>query len=220
MWHIEETSEDTQTAQISYDDSKYGKGFPQGFNGEQEHGFSFFEVKRSGEELEYITSRMIDVAVLTAVTRAQFECLGRYSSVVAKPCLFTWRKDYIDVVMAVILREGRVFIARRGPTQSFPGKWEFPGGHVEKGETYEESLIREIREELGMGILVGDRILEFEYDYGRLDGKKHRFFAFRCQVLEGEPSLTVHDEYAWVRPEELSSYDIIEADRQLVRRLV
>jgi len=129
-------------------------------------------------------------------------------------------ENYIDVVVAVIRKENVVLIARRGPNQSFPGKWEFPGGHVDEGETHQESLTREITEELGMRVLVGESILKFEYDYQRSDGKKHRFFAFWCQVPEGEPSLTVHDEYAWVKIEELPSYDFIEADRQLIKFLM
>jgi len=129
-------------------------------------------------------------------------------------------EHYIDVVMAVMRREGKVLIARRGPRQSHPGKWEFPGGHSEHGETHEESLVREIAEELDMRIRVGDRILEFKYDYERRDGKKHRFFAFWCQVLEGKPLLTVHDELAWVEVKKLADYDFIEADRQLIKFLL
>ena len=128
-------------------------------------------------------------------------------------------ENYIDVVVAVIRKENVVLIARRGPNQSFPGKWEFPGGHVDEGETHQESLTREITEELGMRIQVGDSILEFEHDYGRPDRRKHRFFAFWCQVLEGEPSITVHDECVWAKVEELQNYNLIEADRQLIKFL-
>mgnify|MGYP001590687784 CR=1 FL=1 len=129
-------------------------------------------------------------------------------------------ENYIDEVDAVKRREERVLIARRASGQSHAGKWEFPGGKSEEGETFEGSLAREIAEEFGMKIQVGERILEFEYDYERPDGKKHRFFAFWCHVLVGEPFLTVHDEYAWVKVGELPNYDFIEADRQLIKFLV
>ena len=125
-------------------------------------------------------------------------------------------ESYINVAVAIIRQEGKVLIARRAPKESYPGKWEFPGGKLEEKETPEEALTREVREELGMSVRVGERILMFEHDYGRPDHKKHRFFAFWCQVLEGEPSLTVHDEYVLVRVENLSQYDFVEADKQLV----
>ena len=80
----------------------------------------------------------------------------------------------INVVGAVILDEGRVMCAQRGPDGSLPGMWEFPGGKIEPGESPQEALKREILEELGCNIVVGDLIntASHRYDFGWSDGRE------------------------------------------------
>lgn len=127
---------------------------------------------------------------------------------------------YIDVTAAIILERGNFLIARRAPGEKYAGKWEFPGGKVEAGETLEQCLKREIEEELRMTIRVGSIFSISEYDYGREDAKKHRFFSFWCTRTNGEPVLTVHDGLAWTPVARLQEFDLIDADRQIIRDLL
>lgn len=129
-------------------------------------------------------------------------------------------ENYINVSCAIIRRGEEILITERGKDKSHPGKWEFPGGKIEPGEQAEDCLKREILEELGIEIQAEESFLVYEYDYNRHDGKKHRFFSFLCIILKGEPCLRVHDSLEWVRIEDLPKFDIIEADRQLVRAIL
>ncbi len=105
-------------------------------------------------------------------------------------------ENYINVTAAIIRRGKEVLITKRGQDQPYPGRWEFPGGKIEPGEKAEDCLVREILEELGVKIQVEESFFIYEHDYNRPDGKKHRFFSFWCKILEGEPSLRVHDDLA------------------------
>lgn len=125
-------------------------------------------------------------------------------------------ENYINVTCAIIKNnEGKILIARRGPEKKFAGKWEFPGGQVEVGETPEACLVREIFEELEMVIEVETPILTWEYDYGRPHAK-FRLFAFYCRHLRGKPQLKDHDKLAWSEPDELLNFELLEADKKLV----
>src|SRR3989344_5762631 len=129
-------------------------------------------------------------------------------------------KDYINVTAAIIRKGEEVLITKRAQNQPFPGKWEFPGGKIDLDETLENCLTRELLEELGIKIRVEEPFLVYEYDYNRPDGKRHRIFSFWCRILEGEPSLRVHDSATWVRMKDLLGFDFIEADKQLVDLLL
>ncbi|MCH8741545.1 8-oxo-dGTP diphosphatase MutT [Patescibacteria group bacterium] len=129
-------------------------------------------------------------------------------------------RDYINVTAAIIQEGQNILIVRRAQNQSHAGKWEFPGGKIDPGETAEDCLRRELLEELGIRVQEVQSFIVFEYDYHRSDRKKHRFFSFWCMILEGILSLRVHDSLEWVKIEDLSKFDIIEADRQLVKALL
>jgi len=129
-------------------------------------------------------------------------------------------KDYVDVTCAIIKEGEKVLVARRAQDKSFPGKWEFPGGKVEPDETVEDCLRREVLEELGLQVQIERPFLVYEWDYHRLDEKKHRFHSFLCAIVEGEPSLRVYDSLVWARIEDLPNFDFIEADKQLVAALL
>lgn len=103
----------------------------------------------------------------------------------------------IDVVGAVIVREGRILCARRGPAVSQAGMWEFPGGKVERGEQPRDALVREIREELGCLVQVGPRVTTtaHPYDFGVVS-----LTTYVCTILDGEPVPTEHAEIRWVAP--------------------
>lgn len=117
-------------------------------------------------------------------------------------------KKRIDVVGAVILRDGKVLCAQRGPGH-LEGFWEFPGGKIENGETAREALAREIDEELHCVVKVGDEITTttHEYDFGIVT-----LTTFYCDLLDGTPALTEHAKFRWLKPNELTTLAWAPAD--------
>jgi 8-oxo-dGTP diphosphatase len=115
-----------------------------------------------------------------------------------------------DVTCAVIRNdEGLVLAVRRGPEMDNAGKWEFPGGKTRPGEDHEDCIIREIGEELGIKIIITGRINAVEHDYGH---KQIRLIPFVCDTLAPKPVLSEHDEYRWMKPDELVTLDFTAAD--------
>lgn len=118
----------------------------------------------------------------------------------------------IEVVAAVILRGNKVFCTQRG-YGDFKDMWEFPGGKMEPGETPQEALIREIREELATEIEVGEFIHTIEWDYPKFHLTMHCFF---CTVLSGKLELLEHEAAQWVEREKLDEVDWLPADRTII----
>lgn len=123
----------------------------------------------------------------------------------------------IAVTAGIIERDGRVLLARRGSGGPLAGKWEFPGGKIEPGETPEECLARELREELGIETLVGERVATSIYDYGR---GAIELLAYRVRILAGEPEPREHEALAWAPLATLSDYDLAAADMPIARALL
>ncbi len=118
------------------------------------------------------------------------------------------------VVAAVFKKAGRVLLAERSEETPQAG-WEFPGGKVEPGETPEQALAREIREEMGVNIQV-IRFLEMVHLPGTTGAS---LMAFEAGLESEDISLTSHRRYAWVEPEELENFNLLPADRELVLKL-
>lgn len=118
-------------------------------------------------------------------------------------------KKRINVTGAVLVKDDRILAAKRGPKMSLPGYWEFPGGKIERGESPEQSLKRELQEELLCDAIVGKKITttEHEYDFGIVV-----LSTYYCTLVDKEPQLTEHAEIRWVAPEDLSSLDWAPAD--------
>jgi 8-oxo-dGTP diphosphatase len=126
-------------------------------------------------------------------------------------------KPKIRVVGAMIEREGKYLITQRPPRASLPLLWEFPGGKVEPGETDEEALARELREEMAIEVGVGERVIHVEHGYEQYDID---FCVYRCSLRGGAiQHLRVHD-HRWVRPEELDQYEFPAADEKTIARLL
>ena len=121
----------------------------------------------------------------------------------------------IHVVAAVICDGDRYFATQRG-YGDWKDYWEFPGGKVEPGETPEEALRREIREEFDTEIAVGDRITTVEYDYPAFHLSMECFYA---RVKEGELTLKEHEDAKWLHKDELASVGWLPADRTVVEML-
>jgi 8-oxo-dGTP diphosphatase len=120
--------------------------------------------------------------------------------------------DTKHVVAAVIIHGGKVFATQRGYGE-FKDKWEFPGGKVEPGETPEQALAREIREELDTEIEVGTLIDTIETDYPNFHLSMGCYF---CTVKEGHLTLLEHEAAKWLDAEHLESVDWLPADRSLL----
>ncbi len=114
----------------------------------------------------------------------------------------------IRVVCAVVMRAGRVFVARRGPAMAHAGGWEFPGGKVEPGESDEAALARELAEELGWPVRVGVCVGE------GTTGRVH-LVGYLCEA-EGEPVPSEHDAVAWEAPAALPGLHWAPADGPVV----
>ncbi len=121
----------------------------------------------------------------------------------------------IHVAAAIIREGGRIFATQRGYGE-FKDFWEFPGGKVEPGETSEEALVQEIREELDTEISVGERAARVEYDYPEFHLSMECFFA---EVVSGGLVLKEHEAARWLSGEELDSVDWLPADLELIERL-
>ncbi len=118
----------------------------------------------------------------------------------------------IQVVAAIIRKEGRILATQRGSGE-FAGGWEFPGGKIEPGESKEEALIREIKEELDLDIKVEEFVYRVEYDYPKFHLQMDCFFA---SIREGEIVLTEHREAKWLTKEMLYEVDWLPADIDLI----
>ena len=121
----------------------------------------------------------------------------------------------IRVVAAVIRDGGRIFATARGYGE-YKGGWEFPGGKIEPGETPQEALAREIREELDTEIAVGELIDTIEYDYPSFHLSMDCFW---CTVREGTLTLKEAEEARWLTADTIDSVDWLPADRGLIGKI-
>jgi 8-oxo-dGTP diphosphatase len=125
--------------------------------------------------------------------------------------------DVIVVVAAVIERAGRILVTRRLAGTHLAGRWEFPGGKCEPGETHAACLVRELDEELGLTrAAVGEEIVVTEHAYPERTVRLH----FRWCTTTEEPVGRLGQDLRWVTRDELASLELPEADRELVERLV
>jgi 8-oxo-dGTP diphosphatase len=122
----------------------------------------------------------------------------------------------IDVVAAIIRKNGQILITQRPDNVHLARLWEFPGGKVEPGESLDTALRREIREELGIEIRVQDEFFTVDHDYPT---KSVRLHFFNCTILEGEAQQLEVADLRWVNPQELVTYPFPPADADLIAKL-
>ena len=118
----------------------------------------------------------------------------------------------VRVVAAIIIHEDKIFATQRGYGE-FKDGWEFPGGKIEPGETPQEALVREIKEELDIEIEVKDFLETVEYDYPEFHLSMDCFF---CTIKSGELVLKEHEAAKWLTAETLESVEWLPADKGLV----
>ncbi len=126
--------------------------------------------------------------------------------------------DIVDVVAGIIVKNGKVLIAKKSSkVKELSGKWEFPGGKIEKEEPPPLALVREIREEMGIDIEVGPFIAESFYSYPHITV---RILAYLCAWKGGNITLKDHSEVVFVSPQELLSYDLLPADIPIAKKII
>lgn len=121
----------------------------------------------------------------------------------------------VRVAAAVIVQGDKIFATQRGYGE-FKDGWEFPGGKVEKGETAQQALVREIQEELDTEIEVGRLFDRVEYDYPHFHLSMDCFF---CRVKSGGLVLKEHEAAKWLSRGELGNVDWLPADLDLIKKL-
>lgn len=121
----------------------------------------------------------------------------------------------IEVVAAILHRDGAYFATQRGYGE-FEGKWEFPGGKIEPGETHDVALKREIQEELGIDIIIEKLLCTTEYDYPLFHLKLH---CYLCNIVSGEIVLREHKSAQWLTVDTLNSVEWLPADKEVIEKL-
>ena len=122
----------------------------------------------------------------------------------------------VPVAAAIIRKDDRIFATQRGYGPYKDG-WEFPGGKIEPGETPEQALMREIREELDTDILVDEKLVQVEYDYPDFHLSMG---CYLCTIRAGNLTLKEHESAKWLRMDELDTVQWLPADRIVVERLI
>lgn len=122
----------------------------------------------------------------------------------------------VQVAAGIILRGSFILIARRFDDAHLGGLWEFPGGSLEEGETLEQCLAREIREELNLSVRVGRRAHSVRQVYPEREIELHFFY---CTPVAGTPEALGCQEFRWVQAHELDGFEFPEADRPVLEQL-
>jgi mutator protein MutT len=122
----------------------------------------------------------------------------------------------IEVSAGLIFRDGKLLITQRHADAHLGGLWEFPGGKREPGETFEECLVRELREELGIEVEAGEVLEDLTHDYPE---KSVHLKFFHCHLAQGEPQTLGCADLKWIGREELDDYPFPAADARLLELL-
>ena len=122
----------------------------------------------------------------------------------------------IQVSAAIIINENKILATQRGYGEFING-WEFPGGNIEKNESAEQALIREINEELDVLIKIGSKLKTVEYDYPEFHLTMH---CFLCVIKSGTLILKEHKSAKWLRKEELDKVEWLPADKGEIEELI
>ena len=125
-------------------------------------------------------------------------------------------KKQTEVVAALIWDGDRFMICQRPANKARALLWEFVGGKLEPGETKEEALVRECREELAVTVSVGDAYMDVTHDYPDL---LVHLTLFHATIAEGEPQMLEHNDIKWITPKEIWQYDFCPADVEILKKI-
>lgn len=118
----------------------------------------------------------------------------------------------VEVVAALIWKEDRFLICQRPANKARPLLWEYVGGKVEPGETKEEALIRECKEELDITVSVGPAFFDVYHEYPDIS---IHLTLFNATIADGEIKLLEHNDYRWITPAEITDYNFCPADKEI-----
>lgn len=127
------------------------------------------------------------------------------------------RGTMVEVVAALIWEGDKFMICQRPAHKARGLLWEFVGGKVEAGETKEEALMRECREELAVEVSVGDTFMEVVHEYSDL---AVHLTVFDAVIAEGEPQKLEHNDIQWITPREISRYEFCKADEGILKKII
>jgi 8-oxo-dGTP diphosphatase len=119
-------------------------------------------------------------------------------------------------VAGIAVEDGKIFVARRIPGGDLGGKWEFPGGKVEAGESGEEALVREFSEEFAVSVRIGPFVASASFEHR---GTARDLRAYRVYLESRDFALSEHTEWAWVSPASIAGLDFADSDRKLLPEL-
>ena len=121
-------------------------------------------------------------------------------------------------VVAALIWQGEKFMICQRPAHKARGLlWEFVGGKVEPGETKEQALIRECREELAVTLSVGDIFMDVTHEYPDLPV---HLTLFNATIAEGEPVMLEHNDIKWITPSEILNYEFCPADKEILKKII
>lgn len=122
----------------------------------------------------------------------------------------------VEVCAAVIINQGKVLITLRPAGKRHGGFWEFPGGKIDKGESPDQALVRELKEELDIAISIGELFESVTYSY---DWGKVLILAYLCHWQSGDIKNLEVADHQWVTPEQFSDFNILPADKPILAKL-
>ena len=122
----------------------------------------------------------------------------------------------LEVVAALIWDNDKFMICQRPAHKARGLLWEFVGGKVEPGETKEQALIRECREELAITLTVGDAFMDVVHEYPDLTV---HLTLFNATIAEGEPQKLEHQDIQWITPSKISNYEFCPADKEILAKI-
>ena len=123
----------------------------------------------------------------------------------------------VDVVAALIWKNNKFMICQRPAHKARGLLWEFVGGKVELGETKEQALIRECKEELNIILSVGDVFMDVVHEYPDLTV---HLTLYNATIFEGEPQKLEHNDIKWITPSEIPNYDFCPADEEILKKII
>lgn len=122
----------------------------------------------------------------------------------------------VEVVAALIWKNGKFMICQRPAHKARGLLWEFVGGKVEPGETKEQALVRECREELAVTVAVQDEFMSLVHEYPDIT---IHLTVFNAYIAEGVPQLLEHNDIRWIPPKEIKNYDFCPADNKILEKI-
>ncbi len=126
-------------------------------------------------------------------------------------------ENIVQVVAALIWKDNKFMICQRPANKTRAFQWEFVGGKAEKGETGEEALIRECKEELDITVKVGDIFMEVDHQYPDINV---HLTLFHSEIAEGEVKMLEHNDIKWITPDEIPNFTFCPADKEILEKII